>query len=377
MGPGRARPDPHRAAGRADHPAPTDPRRRAPAAGRRPRAGEGGDPGPDLWAARGSARAAGAAGPPAWRGLDPRRGGCRAGPATGSGGRDGIAIAAGLGRGVSGPDRLVRSTDGTPIAVFESGVAEPGTRPLVLVHGTTADHLTFRVVGPLLGRRRRLFSIDRRGRGASGDGVGTGVGYAIECEFKDVAAVAEALAAEHGGPVDVVGHSYGGRCALGASLVTPSIRRVVCYEGAPAPAGWPYQPDDLAARLGAHLDQGDPATALETFFREVVGFDDAAMADFRASPVWPLRVAAAHTIPRELDAERSPAASLDALGGVTVPVLQVLGTASKPAFHEATAALDARLVLGSVAHIEGAAHAAHHTHPDAFVLAVEAFLGRA
>jgi pimeloyl-ACP methyl ester carboxylesterase len=102
--------------------------------------------------------------------------------------------------------------------------------------------------------------------------------------------------------------------------------------------------------------------------------DDAAMARFRADPVWPLRVAAAFTIPRELDAERSPAASLEALGGVRVPVLQLLGTASRPAFRDATVALDARLAHGSVERIEGAAHAAHHTHPDAFVDAIEAFL---
>jgi pimeloyl-ACP methyl ester carboxylesterase len=264
----------------------------------------------------------------------------------------------------------VTSADGTAIAVFESGVAAGGTRPLVLVHGTTADHLTFRVVGPMLGRRRRLFAVDRRGRGASGDGAT----YSIEREFEDVAAVADAVAADAGGPVDVAGHSYGGRCALGASLLTPSIRRIVCYEGAPAPADRPYQPSDLAGRLRAQLDHGDPEAALETFMREVVGMDDAGMARFRADAVWPLRVAAAHTIPRELDAERSAAASLEALGAVAVPVLQVLGTASVPAFHEATAALDTRLAGGSVARIEGAAHAAHHTHPEAFVKAVGAFL---
>ncbi|MCI0583490.1 MAG: alpha/beta hydrolase [Chloroflexi bacterium] len=268
------------------------------------------------------------------------------------------------------PDRLVRSHDGTAIAVFESGVAEPGTRPLILVHGTTADHLTFRVVGPMLGRRRRLVALDRRGRGASADGAE----YLIEREFEDVAAVAEAIAVEAGGPVDLVGHSYGGRCALGASLLTTSIRRVVCYEGAPAPVERPYQPDDLAPRLRALIEAGDAATALETFMREVVGFDDAAMSRFRADPVWPLRVAAAHTIPRELEAERSAAASLDALGAVAVPVLQVLGTASVAAFQEATLALDARLVRGSIVRIDGAAHAAHHTHPEAFVAAVEAFL---
>jgi pimeloyl-ACP methyl ester carboxylesterase len=271
---------------------------------------------------------------------------------------------------VSDPDRVVRSADGTAIAVFESGAAEPDTGPLILVHGTTADHLTFRVVGPMLGRRRRLYALDRRGRGASGDGAA----YAIEREFEDVAAVAELLAAETDGPVDVVGHSYGGRCALGASLLTPSIRRIVCYEGAPAPADRPYQRADLGGRLRTRLDRGGAEAALETFMREVVGMDDAAMARFRADPVWPLRVAAAFTIPRELDAERSPAASLEALGGVAVPVLQVLGTASRPAFHVATAALDARLAHGSVVRIEGAAHAAHHTHPEAFVGAVEAFL---
>lgn len=268
------------------------------------------------------------------------------------------------------PDRVVRSRDGTPIAVFESGTATPGTRPLLLVHGTTADHLTFRMVGPLLGRRRRLHAIDRRGRGASGDGPN----YSIEREFEDVAAVADALAADAGGTVDVVGHSYGGRCALGASLLTRSIRRIVCYEGGPAPAGLSYQPSGLADRLRAHLDRNDREAALETFMREIVGMDDAGMARFRADAVWPLRVAATPTILRELEAETAPAATLEALGSVNVPVLQVLGTASVPAFHEATAALDARLAHGTVARIEGAAHAAHHTHPEAFVTVVEAFL---
>jgi pimeloyl-ACP methyl ester carboxylesterase len=108
--------------------------------------------------------------------------------------------------------------------------------------------------------------------------------------------------------------------------------------------------------------------------REVVGMDDAGMARFRADPVWPLRVAASPTILRELEAGRSAAASVEVLGAVVVPVLQVLGTASRPAFHDATAALDRRLVRGSIARIEGAAHAAHHTHAEAFLAAVEAFL---
>jgi pimeloyl-ACP methyl ester carboxylesterase len=55
-------------------------------------------------------------------------------------------------------------------------------------------------------------------------------------------------------------------------------------------------------------------------------------------------------------------------------VLQILGGASLPVFAEATHALDERLVDGRVVVIEGARHAAHHTHPEAFVAAVTSFL---
>jgi len=265
-------------------------------------------------------------------------------------------------------DRVVASHDGTPIAVFESGPM--GAAPLVLVHGATADHTAFRNLAPHLVGARRLVAIDRRGRGASGDTLP----YAIAREYEDVAAAAEALSAEHGGPVDVVGHSYGGRCALGAATVTHAIRRVVSYEGAPPDPGAPYQRDDLVARLRARLDAGDLEGVLERFMRAVVAMDDAGIARFRADPVWPARVAAAPTIVRELEAERDPAAGLEALAGVRIPVLQVVGSESLPAFAAATRAYDARLADGRVAVIDGAAHAAHHTHPAALASAILGFL---
>ncbi len=198
--------------------------------------------------------------------------------------------------------------------------------------------------------------------------------YAVEHEFEDVAAVADALAAESGGPVPVVGHSFGGRVALGAALRTPSVDRLVIYEGAPAPADRPYQAGDLVMRLAALRDAGEPAALLESFLREVVGMTDADLAAYRANPVWPDRVAAAPTIVRELEAEASPEASLEALGRVEAPVLQLLGSASREPFHAATAALAERLANGRVVVIDGARHAAHHTHPEAFVAEVVAFL---
>jgi pimeloyl-ACP methyl ester carboxylesterase len=264
------------------------------------------------------------------------------------------------------PTRRVTSLDGTPIALFGSGSGPP----LLLVHGTAGDHTTFRVVGPLLTQANAIEAMDRRGRGASGDTSP----YSIEREFEDVAVVAEQLAAEAGGPVPVFGHSYGGRCALGAALRTGAVGRVVCYEGAPTPPGRTYHPPGLEDRLQARLEADDPAGLLATFMTEVVGMSPTELEAYRANPVWPARVAAARTIPRELQAEATAAASLEVLAHVRQPVLQLLGSASLPVFRAATTALDERLANGRIVEIGGAKHAAHHTHPDAVVAAVRAFL---
>lgn len=287
---------------------------------------------------------------------------------------------------------LVASRDGTPIAVFECpplAVVEPAPAnqppPLLLVHGATADHTTWRVVGPRLAAGRRVFAMDRRGRGASGDASA----YAIEREFDDVAAVAEAIATAvatavatargaGGGAkaVDVAGHSYGGRVALGASLLTQSIRRLVVYEGAPVPPGMSYRPPGLVEAVRAALDRGDKEAALTTFLAGIVGMSEAALDAYRADPVWPARVAAAHTILREIEAEAGAPASLEALQRVTVPVLLILGSISRSPFRIGTDELARRLPAAEVAVIDGAAHAAHHTHAAEFVRMVETFLDR-
>ena len=264
------------------------------------------------------------------------------------------------------PSRVVTSPDGTRIAIFTAGDGPP----LVLIHGASADHTTFRVVGPRLAERFTIHAIDRRGRGASGDKEP----YAIEREFEDVAAVAQALARENGGPIDIFGHSYGGRCALGAALRTNDIRRVISYEGAPSPIGERYGDRDVLDELGRLADAGDHDRLLATFMTRVVGMGAEDLAAYQHDPIWPIRAAAASTIVRELRAESADAGNLDTLGAVRQPVLQLLGGASVAAFAAATRALDARLVDGRVTVIPGARHAAHHTHPADVVVAVRAFL---
>lgn len=273
----------------------------------------------------------------------------------------------------------VRSSDGTSIVIFDVASAsprdpsDPQRPPLLLIHGATADHTTWRSVGPRFAASRRVFAMDRRGRGASGDAAA----YAIEREYDDVAASAARVAGLTGdAAVDIAGHSYGGRCALGAALRTTAIRRVVVYEGAPVPAGMSYRPPGLVEAVRSALARGDKDAALSTFLAGIVGMSDAALDAYRADPVWPARVAAAHTILREIEAEATPAASIEAFAGVSQPALLILGSISRSPFRIGTQALAAVLPRASVVTIDGAAHAAHHTHAEEFVRVVERFLDR-
>ena len=107
----------------------------------------------------------------------------------------------------------VTSKDGTPLAYWRCGEGPP----LVLVHGTAADHSRWGPVLPAFEERFTVYAVDRRGRGGSGDSDE----YAVEREFEDVAAVVDSL----GEPVNLLGHSYGALCALEAALLTRNVRQ--------------------------------------------------------------------------------------------------------------------------------------------------------
>jgi pimeloyl-ACP methyl ester carboxylesterase len=89
----------------------------------------------------------------------------------------------------------VASKDGTEIAYWTSGNGPP----LVLVHGTPADHTRWRLLLAYLEPHATVHAMDRRGRGGSGDGEE----YALEREYEDVAAVAAVVADASGSAVDV------------------------------------------------------------------------------------------------------------------------------------------------------------------------------
>ena len=103
--------------------------------------------------------------------------------------------------------KKVLSKDGTAIAYETIGEGAP----LVLVHGTGGTRERWAPVVPALASHFTVYAMDRRGRGESQDGTAV---YTIEREFEDVAALVDSI----GTPVNLFGHSYGGICALEASV---------------------------------------------------------------------------------------------------------------------------------------------------------------
>ena len=260
-----------------------------------------------------------------------------------------------------------RSTDGTEIAYWTTGSGPP----LVLVHGVTADHTRWRPLLPHIEPHATVHALDRRGRGASGDAPD----YRLAREFEDVAAVVDAVAEAAGGPVDLYGHSFGGLCAFGAATLTGNVRRLVLYEGWPAvdPAAHDLPPH-VAERLDAQLAAGDREGALVTVFRELVGMPDDELAPFRAQPSWQARLAAVHTISRELRAIHEAPFDPARARRITAPTLLVTGSDSSDPARADLDVVAAALANAQVAGLEGQGHVADVLAPDVFAPPVVAFL---
>lgn len=108
------------------------------------------------------------------------------------------------------------------LARHVSGVGEP----VVLVHGTSADHRTFRFVSPLLEPPRTVVVLDRRGYLSNPDDAP----YALVDEFADLAQVID----EVGSGLAILGHSSGATVARGAGLAGAPVGPMVHEPPLPA-----------------------------------------------------------------------------------------------------------------------------------------------
>jgi pimeloyl-ACP methyl ester carboxylesterase len=254
------------------------------------------------------------------------------------------------------------SKDGTRIAYRRSGEGPP----LVLVHGTTADHSRWAPVLPAFEERFTVYAIDRRGRGGSGDSDD----YSIEREFEDVASVVDSI----GEPANLLGHSYGALCALEAAPLTRNVRKLVLYEPGMNVTGEQIYPPGFIDRLDALLKAGDRDAVISTMFRDLVGMPQEEVEYLRSLPAWQERVKAAHTVPRELRADEAYRFDPERFGELGVPTLLLSGGDSPAFLKAADKAVDKTLPDCRIVVMPGHGHVAMDTGTDLFTGEVLRFL---
>lgn len=257
----------------------------------------------------------------------------------------------------------VSSRDGIPIAYYRSGVGPP----LILVPGAGAANPTAWPVFPALAEKFTTVAVDRRGHGMSGDGPT----YALEREFEDIANVIDSI----GEPANVLGHSYGGICALEAGLLTKNIQKLILYEPLSIPLpGKPVYPEGFLDRLETMLSAGDQEGVLVMHYREIAGMGTEEIEQFRSSPVWQERVATANTLPRELRADARYRFDSLRFKNLHIPTLLLTGSDSRAFEKKGIEILAAALPNSRVSVMKGPDHVAMYSAPELFLSEVLRFL---
>jgi pimeloyl-ACP methyl ester carboxylesterase len=172
----------------------------------------------------------------------------------------------------------------------------------------------------------------------------------------------------------LLGRSYGAICALEASLLTPNVRKLVLYEPPLDVTDEKITPPGLIDRLEALLGAGDREGVVATMLREAAGVPPDVLEYMRSLPAWGARIAAAHTIPRELRAQEAYRFESKRLESLEVPTLLLVGGESPSAFEKAAKTLSEALSNSRIVVMEGQEHVAIDTATGLFTTEVLRFL---
>jgi pimeloyl-ACP methyl ester carboxylesterase len=249
--------------------------------------------------------------------------------------------------------------------------------PLVLVHGSWAEHTTWNAVAPALAHSHRVVRYDRRGHGQSTAPPAEGT---VHDDVADLAALIEDLDLA---PANICCNSYGACIGLRLAAQRPElVRRLAGHE--PPMVGMlvgdpSMQPilEGLQSGIGAAvglIEAGKHADAAQLFVETIAlgpgawaQLPEALQADF---------IRTAETFLGETrDPDALGAVDFAALGRFNKPALLSQGDQSPPMFTPIIEKLSA--VLPQVQHhvFIGAGHVPHLTHPHDFVEALGGFLG--
>jgi 2-succinyl-6-hydroxy-2,4-cyclohexadiene-1-carboxylate synthase len=267
------------------------------------------------------------------------------------------------------------AVDGVELAWDRWG-PDDGTA-FVLGHGFSGSSQDFALEIALLARSRPVLSFDRRGHGF-GTHAADAAGYTIDRLVADEIAFLEA---HGGGPVDLLGHSMGGRVAVQVAIDRPDLLRSLILMDTSA---WSFRSTDpeMAALLTAFFETYDPARGLPNMDAMRNAEDDliaervpAALVQRREAMFQRFDPVAMRELGWQLFGEVAPSMR-PRLGEITCPVTVIAGSEDHPLVDQAPD-LAAEVGNGTLTVIDGAYHSPQLTHPVEWLAAVEAHLGRA
>ncbi|WP_312180210.1 alpha/beta hydrolase [Arthrobacter sp.] len=252
----------------------------------------------------------------------------------------------------AGASGRVLSADGTPIAWDRHGAGPP----LVVVDPIMMDRTTSGLAGVAerLAAGHTVYTYDRRGKGASGDGEE----YTAESEVDDLLAVVETA----GGTADLLGTSSGAILALRAASESAVISSVVAVE--PPLSNDGGSGPDIRPQLAALIEADDRAGAIR-LFQESIGVPEELIRESEPSQFEP----AAHTIAYDLTLMIDT--DLSSLAGIRVPVLVLASSGSDRRLQDWARNTAAVLPEGSFQLVDGGWHGIEDA---ALAAAVDAFL---
>jgi pimeloyl-ACP methyl ester carboxylesterase len=246
--------------------------------------------------------------------------------------------------------------------------------PLVLVHGSWADHHSWDPVVGSLADSFRVLTYDRRGHSRSERPDGQG---SVFEDADDLAGLIEELDLS---PAHVAGNSFGAAVALRAAVRHPRVyRSLIAHEPPlfPLLAGTELGPAlaDVQRRVGAVvtlLERPDNEAAAR-LFADTTAFGPEAW-DSQLTPQ--MRDVFITNAPTFLDECRDPDAlqmDLDALAGFDKPALLTSRAESAPFFGPVVDIVASRIPEASRITIEGADHVPHISMPNRYVELITSF----
>ena len=249
--------------------------------------------------------------------------------------------------------------------------------PVVFVHGAAADHRFWEGQCQAVVERYRFIALTLRYFG-TGPWPDDGAEFSMATHAGDLAAFVRQLG---GGPVHVVGWSYGGAIGILLAVHHPEwVKSLFLFE--PGLATFVTDPADaqlagedradMRAPAAMAIEAGDTRAAVRHLIDGVTGRPGTFERLAPAIRSWLLDNA--RTVPLSLGASPPPPITCAQLGQIAVPVAIARGELTRP-FYRIVAETAHRCILGSrLIVIPGGGHLAPANHTAAFNEALLSFL---